>query len=211
MTNTARTAAEHHIETIMRQLDPDSPRYRVLLSARDFKSSWVSLGEQLQRVLQQKLFSDWGYATFEEYCRQEIRIRTQTAMKLTRAYHFLEREEPRLVAERDSLRPLPDFRAVDLLRQAREEQDADEEDYRQLRQAVLDEGKSLATVRRQFRALADATQDDDERRQQKLKTTLAAARRLATLLEELPETRPEHRDALRQLTAELAGRLDERD
>ena len=78
----------------MHQLEPGTPRFEVLESARRFKSSWVELGERLIAVNEKKLYREWGYITFEEYCAKEVRIKKPTALKLTRAYRFLEKEEP---------------------------------------------------------------------------------------------------------------------
>lgn len=202
-----RTRAEDYIEAIMQQIDPDSPRYRVLLSARDFKSSWANLGEQLQKVLHQGLYSDWGYASFEDYCRQEIRIRTQTAMKLTRAWSFLAREAPELTAKDRPPQALPDFRAVDLLRRASEEEETDPEAREALRRAVLEEGRSLATVRRQFREAVPP--NPEEQRTGAIRAALSCVRRLQGLLADIEELPPDAvpdltglADALEQLSSE---------
>ena len=102
------------IEQLMQQLSPESERYQVLASAKQFKSSWVELGEWLARVSNKNQFSDWGYTSFDDYCTKEIRIRKQTAEKLLMAFRFLERKEPGLL-ERKQGRALPDYRSVDLL------------------------------------------------------------------------------------------------
>jgi len=54
------------------------------------------------------------------------------------------------VLERKEERPLPDFRSVDLLRQAREEQAFSPADYNDLRRTVLEEDRSHPTAARQF-------------------------------------------------------------
>ena len=132
MTETTKTSGARHIEQLMQQLPPDSERYRVLASARQFKSSWVELGEWLARVSNSNQFSDWGYTTFEDYCTREVRIRRKTAEKLLLAYRFLERKEPGLI-ERKAGHPLPDYRSVDLLRQADEERPFSMAEYAELR------------------------------------------------------------------------------
>jgi len=131
MTEANKTSGAQHIEQLMQQLPPDSERYRVLASARQFKSSWVELGEWLARVSNSNQFSDWGYTTFEDYCTKEVRIRRKTAEKLLLAYRFLERKEPGLL-ERKAGHPLPDYRSVDLLRQADEERPFSMAEYAEL-------------------------------------------------------------------------------
>jgi len=129
MRETTKTKSELIIEQLMRELDPSSPRYLVLATARQFKSSWVELGEQLIKVKNKGEFQGWGYESFDDYCSREIRIRKETARKLTLAYRYLEQEEPSLLGAERRLQPLPDYRAVDLLRQAREEQNFSEDEY----------------------------------------------------------------------------------
>ena len=199
-----RSRGEEYIESLMAQLDPASERYRVLASARRFKSSWVELGEKLLQVQSREAFRDWGYPSFDDYCAKEVRIRKPTAEKLTQAYRFLEREEPELLARQVDIRPLPDFRSVDLLRQARELPGLQEESYRELHDAVMD-GTSHATIARQFRqatvGLAPASDD------QPLRQALAAARRLLTLLDALPAAAGDDRESVVGLIERLAGRL----
>ena len=69
------TKGAQHIDQLLQQLSPDSERYQVLMSAKRFKSSWAELGESLTRVANTGEFHDWGYASFEDYCAREIRIR----------------------------------------------------------------------------------------------------------------------------------------
>lgn len=180
MVSKEKTKGELAIEALMEQLDPGSDRYRVLASARRFKSSWVELGEKLLQVQSNAAFRDWGYQSFDEYCSREVHIRRPTAEKLTQAYRFLEREEPELLARPVEIRPLPDFRSVDLLRQAQELQGLNEETYRQLHGAVMEGGLGHATLARQFRQATVGLQEIPV--EQPLRQALAAARRLRSTL-----------------------------
>jgi len=213
MSSSAKTRAEQHIETLLSQLPPDSPRYRALASARDFKSSWVSLGEQLQSVRRHQLYSEWGYDSFDDYCRLEIRIKRLTALKLTNAYRFLEKREPELLKEPADSGTIPDYRAVDLLRQADEEAGFGEDDYRQLRAAVIEQGRSLPTVQRQFNQVARAAEPAEATTRRSLQSALAAIRRLQNALQPLPQHAESYREPLnelaRQIELELASGTDE--
>ena len=182
-----KSSGELHIERIMQELDPSSERYQVLDTARRFKSSWVELGERLLRVNQGGVFRKWGYESFEDYCAREIRIKKPTAQKLTLAYHYLEKEEPELLARRTELKPLPDYRSVDLLRQARQERDFSAEDYANLRQAVVEEERSVPTVRKRFNELSASHPAAPQEPLGPCKAALAAARRLAGALRQLAE------------------------
>src|SRR5258707_896036 len=89
-----KTKSIQEIEERMQSLAPESVRYKVLDSARSFKSSWIALGQYLFTVYKDKLYKDWGYLTFEAYCGKEIGVRQATAVKLLKSYSFLEKEEP---------------------------------------------------------------------------------------------------------------------
>ena len=184
MSEQPKSKAEVAIEHLMHQLDPGTPRFQVLASARRFKSSWVELGERLIAVGEQKLYREWGYVTFDEYCAKEVRIKKPTALKLTRAYRFLEKEEPQLLARREELRPLPDYRSVDLLCKAREEGLA-EEPYHDLRRAVLEEERSHPTILKRYKDVAPPA-SADEQEKAALKRALMATRQLETALGQLP-------------------------
>jgi hypothetical protein len=114
-----RTRGEAHIEALLSNLDPGSERYRVLRAARDFKASWVELGERLTETREHEQFKQWGYTSFEAYCRQELRLKAETANKLTRSFAFLRDHNPDSLETRE-VKELPPLDVVDLLSRARE-------------------------------------------------------------------------------------------
>ena len=133
------------IEEQMENLSPDSFRYKVLSAAKNFKSSWMELGRHLFSVYRDKLFKSWGFLTFEAYCSKEIGIRQPTAMKLLRSYSFLESEEPAF------LKQIPSVDVVNALRLAKENKNLPEEEYADLREAVLETDKDDEAVRKKIR------------------------------------------------------------
>ena len=191
------TKGSQHIEQLMRQLPPESERYQVLATAKQFKSSWVELGEWLAKVSNKKQFSEWGFTSFEDYCTKEIRIRRQTAEKLLLAFRFLERREPSLL-ERKEGRPLPDYRSIDLLRKADEREHFSMEEYSELRQAVIEEERNHPSVAKQFREMTHSHQPEQKTLHQH-RTALLAAKRLATSLQEIAEVPEELSHAVVQL------------
>lgn len=207
MNETKKTRGEMAIEQIMETLPPESERYQVLATARTFKSSWVALGERLLRVKRGGLFQEWGYENFEAYCAQEIRIKKPTAQKLTLAYDFLEREEPQLVPRQGEIVSAPDYRSVELLRQAREEKGFSEEDYVGLRRAVLEENRSHPTVQKRFKEVA-ATLEGGPSSSEQLRATLQTARRLAAQLERLEYSARQIPTDLAQLIPWLEEQLE---
>jgi hypothetical protein len=209
MDEVPKSKGELVIERIMQELDPGSPRYKVLATAKRFKSSWVELGEKLLEVQKSGLYRNWGYESFEDYCSREIRIKKPTAQKLTLAYRYLEKEEPELLVRQTELKPLPDYRSVDLLRQAREEKDFSEEEYGDLRRAVLEDERSHPTVLKRFKEVAAAREEDSETAARHLRGALAAARRLASALQPLPEPAASFLTPLGELVSALEAMAEE--
>jgi len=169
----------------MGQLEPGSDRYQVLDKAKRFKSSWVELGEKLLQVSSRGFFREWGYQSFEEYCVQEIRIKRGTAEKLTMAYRFMEKEEPQLLSSGEELKPLPDYRSIDLLRKAKEEKGFSEEEYGDLRKSVVEEERSHPTVLKKYKEVAALREEVNPLAP--LKASLSAARRLEATLRGLDQ------------------------
>lgn len=208
MNDNPKSKGELVIERIMQELDPASPRYQVLATARRFKSSWVELGEKLLQIQKAGQFRDWGYDSFEDYCSREIRIKKPTAQKLTLAYRYLEKDEPELLVRQTELKPLPDYRSVELLRQAREEKDFSEADYAGLRRAVIEEERSHPTVLKRFKEMAAARTEEPPDAAIPLKSALAAARRLETALRSLADLPPAHHEELGRLIGCLEERVE---
>ena len=202
MEQESKTKGAHHIEQLMQQLPPESERYQVLATAKQFKSSWVELGEWLARINKSNQFSDWGFTSFEDYCTREIRIRRQTAEKLLLAFRFLERKEPGLLG-RQKGRPLPDYRSVDLLRQADEKGHFSMAEYGELRQTVIEEERSHPSVAKQFRDISHSHQPGMRTIHQN-RNALIAAKRLSTSLQEIPDVP----DDLSQAVEQLIGFLE---
>lgn len=208
MTDQLKSSGEQHIEGLMQQLDPASDRYQVLDTARKFKSSWVQLGEQLLKVSSHRLFQQWGFSSFEDYCSREVRIKQPTAQKLTLAYRYLEKEEPELLARQSEFKPLPDYRSVDLLRQAREEPAISEENFQRLRQTVIEEDRSHPTALKRFKEMSPAG-NEPKSPALLIKSGVGAARRLESALREIPELPAEFFPPLQQLLAFLEDRLED--
>jgi hypothetical protein len=201
------TRGSQQIEQLMQQLSPDSERYQVLATARQFKSSWVELGEWLARVSSSKRFAEWGFATFDDYCTGEIRIRRQTAEKLLLAYRFLERREHGLLERREQ-RPLPDYRSVDLLRQADEGGQFSMAEYSELRQAVVAEERSHPVIAKQFRDLVHRHQPEVQA-EHRHRNALIAAKRLSTCLQDIPEVPQDTLHGVARLIEFLQGKCTE--
>jgi hypothetical protein len=168
-----RSKSLQRIQEAMEKIEPDTLRYHVLESAKNFKTSWIELGRALYSVWKDKVYKEWGYQSFEVYTAKEIGIRKPTALKLLRSYVFLEKEEPEYLKkdydDPQNAAALPSYEAVDVLRLAKNKKALDEEDYNDLKESVLEKGKDVRDVKRDLVSLIRQRQElePDQARQQK--------------------------------------------
>jgi hypothetical protein len=183
-----KTKSLKRIEQRMEGLDDDSLRYRVLESAKNFKASWINLGQALYSVWKDKLYKKWEYGSFEAYTSKEIGVRKQTAMKLLRSYCFLEKEEPALLKgdymDSADAAGVPTYESIDVLRLAKGKKMLDDQDYINLKKEVFEKGKDPRAVRRDLTAIIRQRQelDPEEAAQQRRFVTV---RRLLSALKSL--------------------------
>jgi hypothetical protein len=140
------------IEQLVKQLDPNSFRMRLVQSAKTFKTNWVQFGEHLTKVASDKLYSEWGYTNFEDYCREEIRIKKATAIKLTNAYFFVTKGDPD-ICNHSSFGNGLELEAVNVLQKAKNDDHCSPEVYSELKVSALDKGQSGPTLARKFKKL----------------------------------------------------------
>ncbi len=176
------------IELRMETLDPSSFRYKVLDSAKGFKSSWVELGQYLFTVYKDKLYKEWGYLTFEAYSSKEIGIRQPTALKLLRSYSFLEKEEPAYLKNPTQI---PSYEAVNALRLAKQSERIPEDDYDALREEVLDNAREENEVKKKIRYILKAnpkplsSEEKEDKKDASLRRILSSLRNAKSELEAL--------------------------
>jgi len=176
------------IEERMSSIPEDSIRYKILKSAKDFKTSWLDLGQALYSVWRDKSYKEWGYLTFDAYTSKEIGIKKQTAMKLLKSYFFLEKEEPiyleKSFAESSDPSRLATYESVNLLRLAKNKKTLDKDDYAGLKESVLEMGKDAREVKKDLTTLMRQREElEPEEARKKRKT--AMIKRLLTALKTL--------------------------
>jgi hypothetical protein len=150
-----RTRGEAEIDALLAKLQPGSERHSALTAARDFKASWVALGDHLTKIRESGQYGQWGYKTFEAYVRGELRLKPETANKLTRSFSFLRDHEPAAISAPIS-RELPPLDVVDLLSRARDKAKLSDEQFDDIRQEAFDaeEGPlTRAEVMKRFREI----------------------------------------------------------
>lgn len=177
-----------NIEQKMTKLEPGSMRYQALECSKNFKGSWIALGQILYTVYKDKMFKEWGYQSFETYCKGEIGIHQQTASKLLHSYYFLEKNEPeflRSVNDTDSPaspKSIPSADAVNVLRLAANRKELNEEDYREFKKSVFEDGKEGKEVKKQVGLrLRSLREEEDPQKAREVRRTSTLRRLIATV------------------------------
>jgi hypothetical protein len=171
------------IAQLMKDIEPGTPRFEVLEVARRFKTSWVELGAKLFEVRRKKLFEQWGYGKFDEYCKEEIRIKPRTATKLTTSYAFLKNEEPSVLRRDGVVKPMPDIQVVDMLRRAREQEELPEREYSKIKEMAFNDAP-VADMRSELKQHQPAPARPSK--PEVIKQLLGQARKLADGLAAVP-------------------------
>lgn len=184
------TKAIAGIERRLGETDEGSIRHRILQNAKNFKVSWIELGQSLYAAWKDKLYRDWGYTTFEAYSAKEIGIKKTTSLKLLKSYYFLEKEEPVWLQKEQSaaaatqpgdVAAVPSYESVNLLRLAKDRKALDEEEYGDLKKAVLESGKDAGEVRKSLTSIMRQREELDPEEARRKKRSSALKRLVATL------------------------------
>ena len=132
------------------EVEAGSFRQTVLLAAKRFKSSWVELGKLLQQVRNDGSYQEWGYPSFETYCLSELRIKKNTADKLTRSFSFLDKHEPQALERQDLRDAAPPFEVVEVLAGAEERGQLTAQDYTSIRDAIWNPDRPVSELKREL-------------------------------------------------------------
>lgn len=198
MPQTATTRTEAAMEERLESLEPGSKRYEVLACAIEFKRSWLHLARHLAEVRGRAMYKEWGYRTFEAYAQHELFIRRDTAQKLVRSFDFLSSHEQPLLKKLEEpgdhdrpVAPLPNFGALDILAEARENPNLTERDYKEIRDTVFRDDPAPSAVRKLVKERApEPVKPKNEDPTDRLRKCLGLAERLYGMLleEEVPDT-----------------------
>ncbi len=173
------------IERRMEESGGDPIRRRILECAKNFKTSWIDLGQALYSAWKDKPYRQWGYMTFEAYTAKEIGIKRPTAMKLLKSYYFLEKEEPVLLQKERSedadAAAVPSYESVNLLRLAKNKKTLDDDDYRALKRDVFQGGKDAGDVRKSLTSIMRQREELDPEEARLKRRTAMLKRFIATL------------------------------
>lgn len=205
---------EKILESKMAEFANDPERVAALDRARRFKRTWIELAAVLVQVRENASHKRWGFASFDDYCTGELRLKRNTADKLCVSYGFLRANAPKLAriatADRDAEpdeadydQPIPSWQAVDYVARAEKRGAADEDTMQEMKRAVFDEGAPMPALSRKFREVA-FPMDDGEKRAKLRSQLIATARKLADLAAE-PDAKVPRK--LAERIEELAGEI----
>jgi len=212
--NRLKTRSIETIEEKMSGLDTESLRFQILNNAKNFKTSWIDLGQALYTVWKDKLYKDWGFLTFDTYTSKEIGIRKNTALKLLKTYYFLEKEEPHLI-DKDYVKTkdaaeVPSYESVDMLRLAKKKKMLDEEDYGRFKKDILEKGRDGREVKKDLTALIKQREElapEEARRKKREMTIKRLLSTLRALKTEVEVTKILPSDVLKQIKT-LISRIE---
>ena len=199
---TTETKGSLAIAEKMAGIEPGTPRYDTLEVARNFKVSWVQLGEKLWDVRRARTFADWGFGSFEEYCQQELRLKPPTVDKLMASYGFMKKEGPS-VLKRDGIREaIPDIQVVEMLRKVKEEQGVSEQEYRKVRDMAFDNAP-INALRKELRQINPPEPPAQEQVLQRLAAQVDRLVQALSSLQKIPKVVVERAKALADDLREL--------
>lgn len=192
---------EQRLEALIQTLErsgAEPRRLDALRCAQRFKRSWVELAETLVEIRRTRAFEAWEYEDFHKYCNDELHLRRATVDKLTASFSTLQRLAPQVLQWDGIAKEIPSYQAVDYFGKAVGVPDGDaandtrrknpaqppREVIKELRQAVFDEGQSVAELRKRFDPILRPKPEGAEQLET-IQKALGAARRLAEVLPEI--------------------------
>ena len=154
-------------------------RAHIARYAKDFKLSWVQLGQGLYSVWRDKLYQSWEFEKFEDYVIRELGLKKPLALKLVKTYFFVEQDEPvylkKEFAEARQTAVIPGYESLDVLRLARAHKELTREDYTKLRKDIFEKGKEASLVRKDLTAIIKERKQSTPIRPAKLNMNKACA------------------------------------
>ena len=185
--------------------------------AKNFKLSWVQLGQGLYSVWRDKLYHAWEFDKFEDYVIRELGLKKPLALKLVKTYFFVEQDEPvylkKEFSEARETAVIPGYESLDVLRRARSHKELTRDDYTKLRKDIFEKGKEASLVSKDLTALikerkkVDPLQERESRHEQSVRRLVSALRSFKKDMETLKLADPD----IVEEAQELLNRLESHD
>ncbi len=160
-------------------------RVHLAQHAKDFKLSWIKLGQGLYSVWRDKLYHSWDFEKFEDYVVRELGLKKPLALKLVKTYFFVEQDEPvylkKEFAETRETSKVPGFEGLDVLRLARGKKELTREDYTKLRKDIFEKGREASLVRKDLTTIIKERKQVDPEQAREDRLTTSVRRLMAAL------------------------------
>lgn len=194
--NAGRHAGHTKLDGVLaaaeRRFANDPERAELIARTRRFKASWIELAEALTTCQRSQRYTTWGYASFEEYYRKELHLKTSTVNKLVGTYAFLRKSAPE-VLERDGIvHEFPSLQNIEFLRRAEkaaEEGQVATDLLAEVRRAIIDDNLPSGKVTRQFKETlfpSDLELERQKRRREAVKLAHKLIEALPLLSDSVP-------------------------
>ena len=222
----AVAGASDKLETLLRRLErtgAEPARLDTIRVAQQFKRSWIELAGKLVELRRSRSFEVWGFDDFHRYCAEELQLRRATVDKLTISFSTLERVAPQVLSWDGVAKTIPSYEAVDYLGRAmglppvgedgepkprrREEAAPPREVIKELRNAVFDEGQTVAELRKRFDPVLWPKPKGAEKLELIVRAT-GLARKLAEVLPEIDGLSDKRVASIEQALGGLRQELD---
>lgn len=180
----SHTKVDAALAAAERRFSNDPERAELIARTRRFKASWIELAEALTACQRNQRYTAWSYASFEEYYRKELHLKTSTVNKLVGTYAFLRKSAPE-VLERDGIvHEFPSIQNIEFLQkaeQAAQEGTVPTDLLAEVRRAIIDENLPAGKVAKQFKASLFPS-DIEVEQQKRRKEALRLAHKLIEML-----------------------------
>lgn len=180
----AQTQVDAELAQAERRHAADPQRAELITRTRRFKSSWFELAEALTSCQKSQAYTKWGYSSFEDYYRKELRLKAATVAKLVGSYAFLRKQAPEVLQRDGIVEPIPSPETIDYLRRAAElgqEGQISGELVEEIRTAVLDDFASAAALAKKFSPVLYPSDESAKKRRDAIRTAAQLSRRLEEL------------------------------
>ena len=195
----------------------DTLRDDLLAHTKNFKVSWIGLGQGLYSVWEQKLYHGWGYEKFEDYTLKELGLKKGVALKLLKTYFFVEQQEPAYLkkefSEAREAVVVPGYETLDVLRLAHRNKELPRQEYVRLRKGVFEKGTEASVLRKDLTAVIkerkqlNPEEERDNRSQSSIRRLLSALKAFQKDMETLKLIPKEILDGAQHLTKRLEGEV----
>lgn len=181
------TKVEQQLAAAQTRFAGDPVRADLIARTRHFKAGWIELAEVLTAAQKDHRHTQWGYASFEEYYRKELFLKTATVNKLVGTFAYLRKTSPQTLQRDGVTQQFPSLAAIEFVRRADEAKAGGQipgELFDEVRRACIDDTLPIAQVTKQFGA-AVFPKDEEIEQSKRKRAALRLVGKLSVHLDDL--------------------------